>query len=224
MDPLRDGISQLELEDYMGNDDSPVRAARASFGKANKTGENPQADLRLTRYLAKHGHLTPFEHTSLKFFVKAPIFVVRQWHRHRIGWSYNEISRRYTEEQIEFHIPNKLRKQAKDNKQASLVYDWNDYNTEIRARSAIQDIANSALYAYHWMLEQNVAREQARMVLPQNLYTSMVVTCNLRSLAHFIGLRDHDGAQHEIREYAKGMKMLAAEIFPNSMEALLYHD
>lgn len=218
MDVLGDGVSELSLVDTMGDDLSAVRAARASFGKANKTGKDPAADERLTSYLASHGHLTPFEHTGLVFFVKAPLFVVRQWHRHRIGWSYNEQSRRYTEENIEFHVPDVLRKQDKSNKQGS--YDVLDAEDNAHFREVIKYMNHTAFNAYDVMLAEGIAREQARMVLPQSLYTSMYATCNLRSLAHFVGLRDHDGAQLEIREYSRGIKRLAAEIYPTCVEAL----
>ncbi len=108
-DVLNDGISKLELFDHMGDDSYPVYTARASVGANNKTGLDVEADNRLLKFLGEHGHETPFEHNSLMFFVKAPMFVVRQWQRHRIGWSYNELSRRYTKENIEFHIPKAFR-------------------------------------------------------------------------------------------------------------------
>lgn len=216
LDPLGDGISVVELVDHMGTDASVVRAARVSFANENEA-HDPERDAKLIRYLADNRHGTPFEHTSVTFHVAAPIFVVRQWHRHRM-FSYNEVSRRYTSEEIRFYAPGDQgwRAQAEKNRQAS----EGRAGDSVQAQLIYEEQVRYAKKAYHDMLDCGVAREQARMVLPQSLYTRMYVTGNLRSYAHFHGLRADEHAQPEIRVYAEAMGEILAEIFPVSWAAL----
>lgn len=218
-DPLGDGISQLALEDHMGDDMSIVRAARVSTGRDDRT----EGAEKLLRYMAKHKHGSPFEHVAMTFRVKAPLFVVAQWHRHRAGWSYNQQSRRYTSEKIEFYRPDMhaggWRLQAKSNKQSSGAPAEPDTQGSC---AAFLDLAiMRAEESYKAMLKAGVAREQARMVLPQSLYTSMYATCNLRSLHHFWGLRSTPEAQQEIRVYADAMAKIAGALFPLAWAALV---
>lgn len=216
LDPLGDGASVVELVDHMGNDASVVRAARVSFANDDQPFD-AERDAKLIRYLADNRHGTPFEHTSVTFHVAAPIFVVRQWHRHRM-FSYNEVSRRYTSEEIRFYAPGdqEWRAQGKSNRQSS----EGRAGDSVEAHFIYEEQVRSAKKAYYDMLDCGVAREQARMVLPQSLYTRMYVTGNLRSFAHFHGLRADEHAQPEIRVYAEAMGEILGDFFPISWAAL----
>lgn len=205
---------ELELVGHSNNDDMmPARAARASFGKQDKTGENPEADKKLINYLAEHKHLTPFEYQHATFLVKCPLFIRSQIHRHRT-FSYNEISRRYTSENLEFWIPDKFRKQAEKNKQAST--DEDSLVGFERYEMAIHD----SLAAYNELLEQGVCREQARAVLPQSLLTSFYMGGTLRNWAHFIELRRDEHAQYEVQVIANKIAERLRELWPESCNAL----
>jgi thymidylate synthase (FAD) len=192
MDPLGDGISKLQLVSYSGSDLDVVNCARVSYAKESET--LTEQDSKLIKYLIKNNHGSPFEHTFLKFFVKAPIFVLREWHRHRAGWSYNEWSMRYLKMNetvpLEFYKPVNWRYQSKTNKQAS--------------EGEFKDVALDKLYVeqnekaaetYNSLIEAGVAREIARGVLPVCTYTAMFASCNLRSLMHFLSLRNSTAAQ-----------------------------
>lgn len=201
---------------YIENDDfMPVRAARASFGKQDKTGENPEADKKLMRYLAEHKHLTPFEYQHATFLIECPLFIRSQIHRHRT-FSYNEISRRYTSENLEFWIPDQFRGQAKNNKQASdgLVDD------QEFCRREYEESSHLALTFFNSLLESGVAREQARAVLPQSLLTRFYMGGTLRNWAHFIELRRDEHAQYEVRVIADRIATSLRTLWPNSCAAL----
>ncbi len=211
LDPLGDGISSLELVRVSGSDLDVVNAARVSYGKASS--DLSERDKSLINFLMEHDHTSPFEHNQLSFRVKAPIYVIRQWMRHRMN-SYNEISYRYVQAPLEFYIPQHFRQQDTKNKQSSF---GSLENPEIRARyvSAVQESADT----YTRLIELGVCREQARGLLPVCTYSEFIFTCNLHSLLHFIKLRTHAGAQYEIRVYAEGMLALAREHFPASVAA-----
>ncbi len=217
LDVLQDGISFVRLINYMGGDLEVVNSARVSFGKRKEKLDDK--DVKLIHYLAKHRHTSPFEHVTFTFHVKSPLFVTRQWHRHRT-WSYNEISRRYTSENLEFYIPQQYRRQAERNRQASvdeLLTTFQDQNETIE--SVVRKHVEDSLALYYRLIENGVAREQARMVLPQNMYTEMYATVNLHNLLHFIELRIHPRAQWEIRQFAKGLLTLAEKVAPVSIQA-----
>ena len=161
----------------------------------------------------EYQHTSPFEHNQLSFRVKAPIFVARQWMRHRMN-SYNELSYRYVKAKFEFYIPSTWRTQDKVNKQASGPNFQNKKLLEDYKRSI-----NIAIETYHKMLEGGICRELARGVLPVCIYTEFIYTCNLHSLMHFLKLRLNPGAQHEIRAYAEGLLQLAQPHFPISLAA-----
>lgn len=221
-DVLGDGISDISIVDHMGNDHSVVRAARVSYA-GDKEEWRGEPDKKLIRYMAEHDHGTPFEHTAITFHVACPLFVRGQWHRHRIGWSYNEISRRYTSEDLDFYIPSVDEWRMQDklwNKQSSSGYFPSERGRDfcLKARHAVSEHVK----LYEQLLKEGVAREQARMLLPQNMYTRFYATCNLRSAAHFIGLRADEHAQEEIRKYADSMYTQLHELYPISMEALCY--
>lgn len=200
---------ELVPVNVMGGDEDVVRAARVSYAAGTK-GE--EADKKLIRYLLEHKHLSPFEHVVFQFLVKCPIFVARQWFRHRIGTfdeggqglvetaghSINEQSYRYTQAQDEFYLPSELRAQDQKNRQGSKAGEFSD--------DLLREMADSYRRShalYEKLLAAGVAREQARLVLPLATYTKFYWTCNARSLMNFLALRLDDHAQAEIREYAK---------------------
>lgn len=192
---LGDNIGYIEKIRHCGNDLDVVNSARISFLK--ESPELSYKDEKLIKYLIDNEHTSPFEYPVISFIVKCPIFVARQWMRHRT-FSYNEVSRRYTSEEIEFYIPQKMRIQDSINKQSSIdTADLYEYIDKIKA---ITYLANSL---YEQMINDNVARELARIILPQNLYTKFVVTGNLHNWLHFVKLRIKNDAQFEIRVYAK---------------------
>jgi thymidylate synthase (FAD) len=206
VDPLNDQISSVELIRVSGSDLDIVNAARVSYGKVSK--ELTQRDEKLIKYLIEHKHTSPFEHNQLSFRIKAPIFVVRQWMRHRMN-SYNEISYRYVESALEFYVPQSWRFQDKINHQGSFGSFESTTAIELYKKSIDQ-----AKESYLEMLKLGVCREQARAVLPVTTYTEFIFTCNLHSLLHFLNLRLAKGAQWEIQQYAKALLALSESYFP----------
>lgn len=209
----------VRLVDSMGSDLSVVRAARVSYQAAWRAGESKGSDTRLIRYLAKHNHSTPFEAVTLTFEIKAPIFVLRQWHRHRT-WSYNELSARYRELPEEYYVPDveQITTQHTSNKQMRTMVQHPE------AEDIQEMIASSNMIAfdhYQRMIEMGAPRELARSVLPVGTYSHMFATVNLLNLVKFLGLRDHDHAQHEIRVYAQAMAELARNVAPVAVDAWL---
>lgn len=208
----------VRLIDHMGSDISVVRAARVSYDAAWRAGEDQGSDNRLIRYLWKHHHTTPFEAVTFTFEVKAPIFVFRQWHRHRT-WSYNELSARYRELPEEFYVPKPetIGKQSKNNKQAR------DTDEELSAEEMAGRIAEAesvenhmrkAFSLYKSLLSAGWPRELARSVLPVATYSHMFATVDLLNLLKFFTLRCDAHAQYEIRVYADAMRDLIRPIVP----------
>ena len=187
----------LRLVDFMGGDLAVVQAARVSMGQESK---GPERDQLLIDYLLGHKHETPFEHSVFKFHVKCPLFVARQWFRHRLA-SYNEISGRYTEMEYEFCLPEHLRSQkAVDYKYTNL-----DAQSNERLKKKIEDFYANSYKLYQELLDEGVAKEHARIVLPLALYTQFYWSVNARALMNFILLRMDSHAQYEIRQYAEVM-------------------
>ena len=211
LDPLEDGISSIELIRVSGSDLDVVNAARVSYGKVS--AELSERDAVLINFLMEHEHMSPFEHNQLSFRVKAPLYVVRQWMRHRMN-SYNEISYRYVKAPLEFYIPAYWRKQDTKNKQSSV---GQDYSPELF--EAYKKSLETAKESYEALLAAGICREQARGLLPLCTYSEFIFTCNLHSLIHFIKLRTHPGAQYEIRVYAQAMLKLAEPHFAVSLAA-----
>jgi thymidylate synthase (FAD) len=197
----------IRLVDFMGGDFSVVQSARVSFGQESK---GPKQDIKLIEYLLKNRHETPFEHSVFKFHIKCPIFVARQWFRHRIG-SFNEISLRYVEYKDEFYIPEFFRKQAKDNKQASIEEAVE--NSE-NLKNEILELYEIIKKFYNKLLSEGVARELARIILPLSTYTQFYWTVNARSLMNFLSLRADINAQYEIRMYARKIAKIFREKMP----------
>ena len=204
-----DGQGWIGLIDTLGTESTIVNAARVSFGKI-KT-DMDERDVKLLHYLLDNRHSSPLEHIVFTFSVHCPLFVRGQWHRHRT-WSYNEISRRYTEIDIEFYTPKHLRMQSENNRQAS--YDNPDFQ-DAELRAMIDKQNKDSLALYEKLLEGGVCREQARGVLPQNMMVTFWATVDLNNLLHFLSLRDSEHAQWEIREYAIAIKKLIKPIIPN---------
>jgi thymidylate synthase (FAD) len=191
----------VRLVDHMGSDLSVVRAARVSYDAAWRAGEDQGSDAKLIKYLWNHKHSTPFESVVFTFEVKAPLFVFRQWHRHRT-WSFNELSARYRELPEEIYMP-PFRAQAINNKQGS-----EGYVNEADAVTLEELFKNSykvSFDAYKYAVKAGVAREVARSVLPVATYSHMFATVNLLNLLKFVTLRDDTHAQYEIQVYAKAM-------------------
>lgn len=204
-----DGQGWVGLIDHLGSESTIVNAARVSFGKLKN--EMDEKDVALLQYLIENKHTSPLEHIIFTFSVHCPLFIRGQWHRHRT-WSYNEISRRYTEIDMEFYTPEKLRMQAKSNRQASV--DSPDFQDD-ELREEIRTHNLKSFQLYEKLLEQGVCREQARGVLPQNMMVTFWGTVDLSNLLHFLELRDSDHAQWEIRQYAEAIKKLIKPVIPN---------
>lgn len=197
--------------DHMGNDQRVLEAARISYRSPSKGEEQ---DKRLLAYLYKNKHTSPFEMVKVTLNIKLPIFVMRQYVRHRMQ-NLNEVSARYTELPNEFYLPEKWRAQDAKNKQGSVVADLNHTALTARLRQASQ----MAYDDYQWLLANGAAREMARMVLPVNIYTEIYACWDLKNLLHFITLREDSHAQAEIQEYGKAIKAIVAEIAPWTIEA-----
>lgn len=209
----------VRLVDSMGGDLSIVRAARVSYDAAWRAGADKGSDRRLISYLWANHHTTPFEAVTFTFEVKAPIFVFRQWHRHRT-WVFNELSARYRELPTEFYVPDPavIGVQSKDNKQAR---DIDGGATEIAQLAAqrMRECCEKAFEMYKAMLLYGIPRELARTVLPLSTYSHMFATVNLLNLLKFLTLRCDTHAQHEIRVYADAMRDLIRPIVPVAIEA-----
>ena len=205
----------VRLVDSMGSDLSISRAARVSYDAAWRAGEDQGSDARLINYLWKNHHTSPFEAVTFTFEVKAPIFVFRQWHRHRT-WSFNELSARYRELPEEFYVPapELIGTQSKDSKQAR---DLGQSNAEVSA--AIEKACAAAFRTYQHLIRDGVPRELARSVLPVATYSHMFATVDLLNLMKFLTLRCHSHAQHEIRVYAEAMLDLIRPIVPVAVGA-----
>ena len=199
---------------HSGEEVDIVNAARVSFGKMRT--EMNDRDRELLQFLISEEHFAPLEHETMTFLVHCPIFVARQWMRHRTC-SYNEISRRYTEVDMELYCPDEFRSQSTDNKQASEDGSVIAFNDE--ARRLFEEANKKAMETYEKLLSIGVCREQARGVLPQSMMTTYYCTVNLRNLLHFLSLRMDNHAQWEIRVYANAMHDLVKRIYPNVIEA-----
>ncbi len=201
----------IRLVDFMGSDNRVVSSARVSFGGVSKGEEQ---DKRLIKYLLEHRHHTPFEHCYFQFHVCCPIYVARQWMRHRWG-SFNEISARYTQVKDEFYIPSVFRGQDIKNRQGSVAADFDNETL----RKLYEESVEASFAAYNKLIEAGVAREMARGVLPVCQYTQFYWSVNARSLLNFLQLRTDGHAQYEIRVYADAIAQIFKENMPWSWEA-----
>ena len=207
----------VRLVDHMGNDLSIIRAARVSYDADWRTGEDEGKDEKLIAYLMKNHHTSPFEAVTFTFEVKAPLFVFRQWHRHRT-WSYNEVSARYSELPEEFYVPelSDITTQSTSNKQMRTDA---QHPQALLMQSYMRKSMMDAFALYKELLAQGCPRELARSVLPTSTYSRMFATVDLHNLFHFLRLRLQEHAQKEIRVYAEAMLELVEPIVPYAVAA-----
>ncbi len=220
---------KVKLVDSLGTDLSVVNAARVSFDKKAQWERNIPAqgiyelsdkDKKLIRYLAKHGHFTPFCHATLSYYIKAPIFVARQLAKHQVGLTINEVSRRYVDSEPEFYYPDTWRGRPTDKKQGSSdeVIVW--LNRERRVGSEVHKVTRHAAELYQSMIVAGVSPEQARMVLPQSMMTEFYWTGSLYAFARVCNLRCNSNTQEETQEVAWQIDEIARENFPVCWAAL----
>lgn len=221
---LGDSIGFVELVDHMGGDAQVVNSARVSYGK--QVDILSDKDIRLIRRLITDKHVSVLRSTVFTFRVACPMVIRNQWYRHVIGGAYandqigwNEISRRYTSQEIEFYVPQEFRGQDPNNKQAS-IQKSSQYN-----RGELRDVAIcnnlNAHRLYRELLEAGVCREQARLVLPQSLYTEFLWTASLQAVLHFLELRAAPDSQWEIQQYAQAIHQLSVTVVPVTIDLWL---
>ena len=235
IDLYKDGIGTVSYITHMGSDLSVVNSARVSFGQTREVLNDK--DEKLINYLIKHRHTSTLEHNLITFRFRVPLFVRSQHHRHRT-WSYNEISRRYTDVNINFYEPKEFRTQHKSNRQASNAEElinpeittsvfnedgskWDGFfiDQEVKSTNLVKEHHKQSLELFNQLIEAGVCREQARGVLPQNMYTEYYGTVNLSNLLKFIDLRTHEGAQWEIQKVAEACLEIATDLFPVTVGA-----
>jgi thymidylate synthase (FAD) len=215
----------IELVDTLGDDLTPVNAARVSFDGFSETFTDK--DRKLSKFLIKHKHHSPFRHQHCMFILKAPEFVMRQWYKHVVGiettsahvtkdHAWNEISGRYVPYD-EFYEPTEFRKQSEDNKQASdgLI------DEQVEATMYWRTTQNNTIETYNKLLDMGMAKEQARSILPLTVYTKVWWTASFQSIMNFIELRDEATSQVEIQEYAKALKEIMLQTFPETTKLWL---
>jgi thymidylate synthase (FAD) len=208
----------VRLDAVMADDLSVANAARVSF--ARSSSELTDADKGLINFLMRERHGTPFEHNAFRFHIKCPIFVAREWFRHRIG-SFNEFSARYSEVPNEFYVPDYEDIRTQVGKPGSYSFEPVDFDTAVEA-VGIMKLANEQAYKlYATLIERGVAKELARAVLPVSMMTQFYWTVNARSLMNFLSLRTHETAQRDIRMYAVAVEELFAESMPVTHAAWL---
>lgn len=205
----------IRLVDFMGSDQRIVDAARVSYQAGTKT---LRTDEQLIRYLLRHKHTTPLEKVRFEFHVKLPIFVARQWMRHRMG-SFNEMSARYSVLPDEFYYPETLRAQSGSNKQGS--EGTISAKNERIGQEYLKEHTDRAYGLYTDMLDNGIARELARMVLPVNIYTQFYWTVDLWNLLHFMKLRSDPHAQWEIQEYSRVLEACVKAVAPFTYQAFV---
>ena len=207
----------VALDASLASDLAVVNGARVSFNQASD--ELTDRDAGLIGFLMRNRHGSPFEHGYFRFIVKAPLFVVREHHRHRAGHSYNEWSGRYSKIEPEFYVPDFVRTQV--GKPGAYTFEPVDDETRDAVRREIANSATQAFQAYERMLERGVAKEVARAVLPLSTYTKYFWSCNPRSLMHFCSLRNHAEAQYEIRQYAAAAESFLERSMPATHQAFV---
>ncbi len=201
----------VRLDDSMASDLSVVNGARVSF--ARHKAEMDEADEGLIRFLMRDRHGTPFEHNAFRFHVRAPLFVAREWFRHRVG-SFNEFSMRYAKASDEFYVPEPEDVRSQVGKPGAYSFETVDPELAEQTREELRDVYDAAYSTYTRLVEQGVARELARLVMPMGAYTEFYWTVNARSLMNFVSLRAAETAQREIRLYAEACERFFAEKMP----------
>jgi thymidylate synthase (FAD) len=207
----------LALDGALASDLAVVNAARVSFNQTSQ--EMTERDEGLIRFLMRERHGSPFEHGYFRFLVKAPLFVVREHHRHRTGHSYNEWSGRYSKMEPEFYVPDFVRTQV--GKPGAYSFEPVEPEVAEQTREELETVYETAFAAYERLVELGVARELARAALPVGAYTEFYWTVNARSLMNFLSLRAAEAAQREIRRYAEACERFFAELMPVTYQAFL---
>jgi thymidylate synthase (FAD) len=211
----------VRLDDAMATDLSVVNSARVSFGR-RKT-EMDEADGGLIRFLMRDRHGTPFEHNSFRFHVRAPIFVAREWFRHRIG-SFNEFSMRYARATDDFYLPEPDDVRTQVGKPGAYSFEPVPPELAEQTRAELQAVYEQAYATYERLVDLGVARELARCAIPVGAYTEFYWTVNARALMNFVALRAHENAQREIRRYAEAVEAFFAERMPVTHAAFVAND
>ncbi len=211
----------VRLDDAMASDLSVVNAARVSF--ARRKDEMEESDAGLIRFLMRERHGTPFEHNAFRFHVRCPLFVAREWFRHRVG-SFNEFSMRYAKASDEFYVPAPEDVRSQVGKPGAYTFESVDPELAESAREDLRAVYEHAYSTYERLVEQGVARELARAALPVGAYTEFYWTLNARSLMNFVSLRAAETAQREIRRYAEACERFLAERMPVTHAAFVAND
>jgi thymidylate synthase (FAD) len=211
----------VRLDDAMADDLSVVNGARVSF--ARRKEEMDESDEGLIRFLMRDRHGTPFEHNSFRFHIRAPIFVAREWFRHRVG-SFNEFSMRYARATDDFYVPSPEDVRTQVGKPGSYSFDPVSPEVAETTREELRAVYETAYAAYERLVELGVARELARCALPVGAYTEFYWTVNARSLMNFVSLRAAETAQREIRRYAEACERFLAEKMPVTHAAFVAND
>jgi len=209
IDVLDDGF--VRLDGAMADDLSVVNAARVSFGVRKE--EMDERDAGLIRFLMRESHGTPFEHNAFRFHVRCPIFVAREWFRHRVG-SFNEFSMRYAKATDDFYIPEPEDVRSQIGKPGAYTFETVDPELAEQTREDMRAVYEAAFATYERLVDQGVAREVARAVLPVGAYTEFYWTLNARSLMNFVSLRAAETAQREIRRYAEAVELFLEQQMP----------
>lgn len=223
-----DSIGQVELLHTMGDDLMVVNAARVSFNKESK--QMTSGDAKLIKYLADHSHVTPFFHPQIQFRIKMPIFVAREWYRHQIGFSRNEVSRRYVSTEPECWLPDVKELREKDSnikqgsKDASNSFKEDKWEFPHAIHERMKGAIEECIRSYNIILSLDVAPEIARSILPQGMYTEFIETGSLAAYARLYKLRHDPHAQKEIRDYAEAVGQIISQRFPFSWAALTSSD
>ena len=211
----------VRLDGVMASDLSVANAARVSF--ARKKDELDEADEGLIRFLMRDRHGTPFEHNAFRFHIRCPIFVAREWMRHRVG-SFNEFSMRYAKATDEFYVPEPEDVRTQVGKPGAYTFEPVADDLAERARDELREVYEHAFAAYERLVEEGVAREIARAVLPVGAYTEFYWTVNARALMNFVSLRAAETAQREIRRYAEAVEHFFAQKMPVTHAAFVAND
>jgi thymidylate synthase (FAD) len=208
----------VRLDGALADDLSVVNGARVSF--ARRKEEMDETDEALIRFLMRDRHGSPFEHNAFRFHIRCPIFVAREWFRHRIG-SFNEFSLRYAKATDDFYVPEAADVRTQVGKPGAYSFEPVDAELAERARERLTEVYEAAFTAYEELVEAGVARELARSVLPVGAYTQFYWTVNARSLMNFVSLRNSEFAQLEIRRFAEAVEAFFAEKMPVTYAAFL---
>ncbi|TMK94151.1 MAG: FAD-dependent thymidylate synthase [Actinobacteria bacterium] len=208
----------VRLDDSMADDLSVVNAARVSF--ARRKEEMDDSDAGLIRFLLRERHGTPFEHNSFRFHVRAPLFVAREWFRHRVG-SFNEFSMRYARATDDFYVPEPEDVRTQVGKPGSYSFEPVEPELAEATRDELRAVYDEAYATYGRLVERGVARELARLVMPVGAYTEFYWTVNARSLMNFVSLRAAEAAQREIRRYAEACERFLEDAMPVTYAAFV---